>query len=235
MSFTARKSRNSDGPELILHLGAHRTGSTRLQSILDSNQEVLVQNGIVALTPPRPGKRNLPTIRDVIRVLPGRPKHLPRYILKRVRTRALFSRLVADGAIGYRPRRIIVSEENLFGSPFLPTGIGLYPSTFRRLILFRNLVAFIPCEIHLTIRAYDTFLVSLYAMLSVYSARQVPTFEKSGQGILRSTGVGPKLSAMWLAHSPALFSRLPGSSTIPWRDEYRIWWVSAAQRPSLRR
>lgn len=164
-------------PEFILHLGAQRTGSTRLQTVLDTNRDVLTRNGIVALTPPRPGKRSSPTVRDVVRVLPRKPKHLPRYILKRAGARALFSGLVADGASSPGLRRIIVSEENLIGSPFRPDGFGLYPSTYWRLKLFRNLVGLDPYEIHLTIRAYDTFLVSLYAMLSVYSARGVRPFD----------------------------------------------------------
>lgn len=70
-------------PEFILHLGAQRTGSTRLQTVLDTNRDLLTRNGIVALTPPRPGKRISPTVRDVVRILPRKPKHLPRYILKR--------------------------------------------------------------------------------------------------------------------------------------------------------
>lgn len=177
ISFASRKSRKVDNPEFVLHLRAHRTGSTRLQSILDTNRDVLARNGIVALTPPRPGKRISPTVRDVVRALPRRPKHLPRYILRRSGARDLFSKLVADSAPSHGLRRLIVSEENLIHPSFLPDGFGLYPSTYRRLVLFRNLVGIDPCEIHLTIRAYDTFLVSLYAMLSVYSARGVRPFD----------------------------------------------------------
>ena len=177
MSFRSRKNRDTDRPDFVLHLGAHRTGSTRLQSILDANREVLARNGIVALTPPRPGKRISPTVRDVVRMLPRKPKHLPRYILRRAGARALFSMLIADSVPSHGLRRLIVSEENLMYPAFLADGSGLYPSTYRRLKSFRNLVGLDPREIHLTIRAYDTFLVSLYAMSSINWGRGVPPFD----------------------------------------------------------
>ena len=177
ISFSSRKSRNSDRPDFVLHLGAHRTGSTRLQSILDANREVLARNGIVALTPPRPGKRISPTVRDVVRMLPRKPKHLPRYILKRAGARALFSMLIADSVPSHGLRRLIVSEENLMYPAFLPDGFGLYPSIYWCLKSLRDLAGLGPSEIHLTIRAYDTFLVSLYAMSSIYSTRAVRPFD----------------------------------------------------------
>ena len=170
-------------PEIILHLGAHRTGSTRLQSILDANRDALATNATVALTPPRPGKRASPTIRDVLALLPtGRSRPVRRY-LKLRKARAMFRDLVADGPPGPAPRRIIVSDETMLGSCFRTDGFGLYPCAYPSLAALRRLLGRPPSAVHLTLRAYDTFLVSVYAMAAVYR-RDVPPFDDIRETLL---------------------------------------------------
>ena len=170
-------------PEIILHLGAHRTGSTRLQSILDANRDALATNATVALTPPRRGKRASPTIRDVLALLPtGRSRPVRRY-LKLRRARAMFRDLVADGPPGPAPRRIIVSDETMLGSCFRTDGFGLYPCAYPSLAALGRLLGRPPSAVHLTLRAYDTFLVSVYAMAAVYR-RDVPPFDDIRETLL---------------------------------------------------
>ena len=92
-----------DLPEIVLHLGAHRTGSTRLQYVLDANRDALATNATVALTPPRPGKRVSPTIRDVLALVPtGRCRPVRHYLRLR-KARAMFRDLVADRPPGTPP------------------------------------------------------------------------------------------------------------------------------------
>ncbi len=164
-------------PEVILHLGAHRTGSTRLQIILDANRDILAEADIVVLTPPRLGKRISPTIRDVVIALPGKREFLLKRLRKLRQARALFFDLVAQGLRDTAGRRVIISEENLLGPPFESTGEGLYVSAYSRLSAFRQLLGRSPSEIHLTFRSYDTFLVSVYAMRAVYG-KQIPPYEE---------------------------------------------------------
>ena len=161
-------------PAVILHLGAHRTGSTRLQTILDMNRDVLAEDGLAVLTPPRPGKRITPTIRDVIAALPRqRQTRFGRFRNIR-KARVIFSNLIAGSAPHPAPGRSIVSDENLLSDPFDLSGAGLYPSAYPRLSAFRELLGCPPCEIHLTTRSYDTFLVSAYAMMAVYKGGMPP-------------------------------------------------------------
>ena len=163
-------------PEIVLHLGAHRTGSTRLQIILDANSDILAEAGIAALTPPRPGKRISLTIRDAIDALPGAQVNFVKRFRKLQSARALFHGLIADGKPDTAVPKLIVSEENLLGPVFEATGEGLYSSAFPRLAAFHQMLGRSPSEIHLTLRSYDTFLVSVYAMRAVYGGK-IPLFD----------------------------------------------------------
>ena len=172
-----------DLPEIILHLGPQRTGSTRLQSILDANRDALATNATVALTPPRPGKRASRTIRDVLALVPTERSWPVRHSLKLRKARALFRDLVADGPPGPAPRRIIVSDETMLGPCFRADGFGLYPCAYPSLAALRRLLGRPPSAVHLTLRAYDTFLVSVYAMAAVYR-RDVPPFDDIRETLL---------------------------------------------------
>ena len=172
-----------DLPEIILHLGAHRTGSTRLQYILDANRDALAAHATVALTPPRQGKRVSPTIRDVLALTPTGRYRPVRHYLKRRRARAMLRHLVAARPPDPPPRRIILSDETMLGPYFRIDGFGLYPSAYPRLAALRRLLGRPPSAVHLTLRAYDTFLVSVYAMAAVY-LRAVPPFDDIREPLL---------------------------------------------------
>ena len=175
--------RQPDLPEIILHLGAHRTGSTRLQYVLDANRDALAAHATVALTPPRRGKRVSPTIRDVVALVPTRRSRPLRRYLKRHLARAILRRLLADRPPGPPPRRIILSDENMLGPGFRTDGLGLYPSAYPRLAALRRFLGRPPSAVHLTLRAYESFLVSAYAMSAVYR-RAVPPFDDIREPLL---------------------------------------------------
>ena len=123
-----------DLPEIILHLGAQRTGSTRLQYILDANRDALAAHATVALTPPRQGKRVSPTIRDVLALTPTGRYRPVRHYLKRRRARAMLRAMLALRLVDIcrrpPPRTgVILSDETMLGPRISGCdGFGLYPS-----------------------------------------------------------------------------------------------------------
>ncbi len=165
-------------PLIVLHAGAHRTGTTRLQFLLDDNRDALTGAGVAALTPPRAGKRGAATIRDVVGRLPDTRRSA---LVSVLRTRPgdgprrRLERMIAEACAPGIPERLIFSDENLLGPPFDRSGRGLYPFARRRLAAFARLLDRAPAEVHLSLRSYDAFLVSAYAMQAVHGAR-VPPF-----------------------------------------------------------
>ena len=91
--------------------------------------------------------------------------------------------LIADRLPDRPPRRIILSDENMLGPGFRTDGFGLYPYAYPRLAALRRLLGRPPSAVHLTLRAYDTFLVSVYAMAAVYR-RDVPPFDDIRETLL---------------------------------------------------
>lgn len=160
---------------IILHLGAHRTASTRLQADLDDNRDLLLSRGILALTPPRPGKRGDERLRNLIRAAaPALAQGWPRRTLARHRLRGELAALLAGAAGALTPTRLILSDEMLLDVAFAPDGTGLYPRAEPRLAAFRSLLPAPPAEVHLTIRDYASFIVSAYAMRAVYAGPLPP-------------------------------------------------------------
>jgi hypothetical protein len=162
-------------PPITLHLGAHRTATTRLQKTLDNNAGLLTSEGVAALTPPYAGKRKVLTIRDVHqisrRALSSR--FLPKCLYFRNRANQALKTLIPQAT-----RRIIISDENMLGPIFnRATGHGIYPNAAEHLQAVRKLLGSSVCEIHLTLRSYEQFIVSAYAMSALY-AGTVPPFEK---------------------------------------------------------
>ena len=164
-------------PRIVLHVGAHRTGTTRLQILLDDNRDALAGVGLAALTPPRAGKRGVATIRDVVRRLPETRRSALMWFLRfppGYGPRRRLDRMIAEACAPGTPERLIFSDENLLGPPFDLSGRGLYPFARRRLAAFAGLLDRAPAEVHLTLRSYDAFLVSAYAMQAVHGARVLP-------------------------------------------------------------
>jgi hypothetical protein len=162
-------------PPITLHLGAHRTATTRLQKTLDNNAGLLTAEGVAALTPPYAGKRNKLTIRSVHRM--SRRALNSRFLPKRLYFRNRANQTL-KALIPQTTRRIIISDENMLGPIFdRVTGRGLYPDAAEHLQAVRKLLGSDICEIHLTLRSYEQFIVSAYAMSALY-AGNLPPFEK---------------------------------------------------------
>jgi hypothetical protein len=162
-------------PPITLHLGAHRTATTRLQQILDHNAGLLTAEGVAALTPPYAGKRNSSTFRGVHqmsrRALSSRSQFKRLYF--RNRANQTLKSLIPPAT-----RRIIISDENMLGPIFnRATGNGIYPDAAEHLLAVKKLLGTSVCEIHFTLRSYAQFIVSAYAM-SVLYAGNLPRFEK---------------------------------------------------------
>ena len=173
--------------QLVLHLGAHRTGTTSIQAALDSASGELSRSGIVALTPPRPGKRGLITVRKLVKILVSAkgPAALLKLPLKRYQSRNLLDELIRD--CGVEPTgisRLILSDEMMPGRAFAPDGSSLYPFALDHLNSLKRVLSRPVDEIHLTLRSYDSFLTSVYAMRAVY-AHDIPPFDEIAGRLLK--------------------------------------------------
>ncbi len=80
---------------------------------------------------------------------------------------------------------LVLSDENLLGNPFsYPHGEAIYPNCQSRLKATSRVVFKPPQRVHLTIRNYATFLVSVYAMSALYRP-EAPAFETVKDRFLR--------------------------------------------------
>lgn len=167
-------------PTITLHLGAHRTGTTRLQKILDGNNRVLAEHGLVALTPHYDGKRGEYTIRNVVNSI-NRSTNLRAkspFSLKRFKhTRK--ARVGFDALCGSSSQKILLSDEVTLGPIFeKPTGRAIYRRAEGNLRALRRFLRNRVASVCLGVRSYETFLVSAYAMDAVRSRNRnhVPEF-----------------------------------------------------------
>lgn len=169
----------TNNTQLVLHVGAHRTGSTSLQWRLDALSDALRRNGIVALTPPREGKRGSPTLRDAtkVRISTNGLWRKPRQRAALRAARVLLADRISSEVGSTRVRRLILSDEVMLGPPFGPGGESVYPEADRKLATLQRILPQKPTEVHLVLRSYDSFLRSAYAMLAVYTDG-VASFEK---------------------------------------------------------
>ena len=172
--------------EITLHLGAHRTATTALQILLDGMQATLSEDGVAILTPPRPGKRENKSVRDVLRSSRSAAASGVRFIARRGQRRAVrkdLDALLLDAVGGRTPVRAVISEEMLLGPAFGRKGRGLYPMAERYLGSFAAILPGHVTDIHLTVRSYASFLVSVYSMRAVY-AGGLPPFDDLREKLL---------------------------------------------------
>lgn len=160
---------------LVLHLGAHRTGTTSLQAALDHAQRPLHDAGVVALVPPRPGQRKGKWLRAhygahqrryarASRFLPGRMWVAP-LVLRRFR-RQLETR------VDPRCQTLILSEEEFLGVVFdRRYKMEIYPHLDSSLGLLSRFARTQPTTIFLGIRSYAEFCLSAYLMTCIYGLR----------------------------------------------------------------
>ena len=160
-------------PEVILHIGAHRTGTTTLQAALDDASTELANLGIVALTPPRAEKRGQVSIRKLANLAGRARRPLGRALIwyHRYQAKTLIENILqAQSTDLSKIRRLVISEEKILGSVFRKNGHSIYPSARSQLSAFKSLLPYQVDEVHLTIRSYERFLTSAYAMRSVFGS-----------------------------------------------------------------
>lgn len=159
--------------EIRLHIGAHRTGSTRVQAELSRRAAHLASRGVATAWPEqlRRGKTRL------ARLYP----RLPGPLQTAVAARALPGLIAArDAAAAQGARVLLVSEENLAGSidAILRSG-RLYPDIGRRLRGLRPVLSETPVTLLLAVRSYDGFFASAYAHRTTRGPR--PDFDQLKQ------------------------------------------------------
>lgn len=151
--------------DLVLHIGAHRTGSRAIGGAIEANQAALRRDGVSAwlhnrlrATPDFPGVTQL--CQDASN---GDAD-------ARSRLTALTDRLGDDyyEEAEYRRRLVLLSEENIIGT--MRDNIStrsLYLDLPRRLAAYASILPVAPRRIALGIRSYETLWLSVYMFLLV--------------------------------------------------------------------
>ncbi|WP_182870593.1 hypothetical protein [Stieleria mannarensis] len=189
-----------------LHVGAPRTGTTRIQTVLDSNYDFLLTKGVLALTPPRPGKRNEQTVRSVIGLARGSATSRTGWATKHL-ARRKFSRLIPGGA-----RSAVISDESMLGPIFdRKTGVGLFPNVVKNLRPMVHLTRNRIQRVCLAIRSYDSFIPSAYAMAALYNR------DKFAVSALQNALVNPNRG--WVELISDIVATIPDAEIIVWHYE----------------
>lgn len=188
--------------ELILHLGAHRTGTTALQHVLRTNRKSLDRRGI--------GYWGPGILRKVIGagLLQGAERQDMRGAVAADPSKARDDLGERAGAARERGiARIVVSEENLIGT--MPSNLGwaqLYPHTGARLAVLARLLPQAPAAIYLSIRDYAGYWASAYAFSAL--RRRLPDFADIAPDILRGPRGWPEVAADIAAAFPGAALKL---------------------------
>lgn len=159
---------NEPRPNTVLHLGAHRTGTTSLQSIFQRNQDVLARENI-AYWGPR--KMRVPNLRDYY----GEATNSPRNLETQAQIRAEMSQLVQDGV-----ETLLISEENLLGTMEhnLKTQ-SLYATAGEKLRSYASVLGEAPERLVLSVRDYAEFWQSIY-VFRLMAKKQVRPLDAIG-------------------------------------------------------
>jgi hypothetical protein len=136
--------------EIVLHIGAHRTGTTAMQQMLAANREVLEAAGITALVHG-----------DLARAVPGFSRIGKREGWDEIR--AAFD-AATEGA-----RQVLVSEENLIGDIGWNIRSGsFYWRARAKLEACRDFLGTAPKRIGLGVRSYESYWISAHAIELTY-------------------------------------------------------------------
>ena len=214
----------------ILHLGAHRTGTTSIQYALDQNSHSLLQEGIVCLTPPRMGKRNETTIRRIAGALPKLGRRFS-YVLPwvlAIRQKSVLEELMIEQSQGKPFSSVIVSEENFMGDAFAMVGKSdlLYPDLANRLRGLKRVFGSSISRLHICIRSYETFLPSYYAKVAMYGKGR--DFESIKARWMRFEGGWPSVIQRIAEHLPD--ARLRVTTFESATPEETFWEIIGSQR-----
>ena len=156
--FGPANDRAGDPMDLILHIGAHRTGTTTFQQYLQRNVIRLGDAGVEAWTPDR-------TRQGLFAGLLGPDDDMsgPAALRRAERATGLI-RLRMDDLWGAGRQCLLVSEENMIGTPRGNLiGQALYPGLTLRLERFLPAFEDGCIRIGIAIRSYETFWASCLA------------------------------------------------------------------------
>jgi len=152
--------------EIILHIGAHRTGSSAIEAVLAANQDALRAAGVELWRPA--ALRRM----EAFRINRGQP-------VSEAARAALAEHLEQRGG-----STALLTEENMIGriEGNLERG-HFYSYAAARLALYRDLLPVAPRRIGIGIRDYADFFVSSYAY--VMAERPQPPFEELAPRLAR--------------------------------------------------
>ncbi len=198
--------------ELILHLGAHRTGSTALTRCLRKNDALLLRKGVA--TWPAEGLRHLPHFGAVPELTglaaAGRlPADQSLTELRQV-LKAEADRLEVTGH-----RRLILSEENISGLMLANlSGAVFYAAAAARLTAYATVLPRRPAVVALGLRDYASLWPSVHSYL--LPRHPLPPFAEVAQALC-DTGRG------WCDLVADIRAVFPGAQVLLWRhDLFRL-------------
>jgi hypothetical protein len=197
--------------DLILHLGAHRTGSTALIRCLRKNDALLGRAG-AGLWPPEL-VRDLPPFGAVpelaLKAAGGAARADKALVHLRQVLKTEADRLEATGC-----GRLIMSEENLIGSMRMNLSkASLYPDLGNRLAAYAAVLPRRPAVVALGLRDYGSLWLSAYAY--VLPRHPLPSFADIAQALCHMPRAWPDV----LADIRAVF---PDAQVLLWRhDQFR--------------
>lgn len=157
---------------IILHIGAHRTGSSSLQAALHIAESDLAHTGVDIIVPRVPGFRENSDHRQALSHLlkhdrNRRVKHFPGSI-----GAAFKFRKCARNYLMHAPRKntdLIWSDENILGKAISPDAPGvLYPEAFENLRTLKDIAGKNVSRVVMSIRSYPEFLMSYEIMQQSY-------------------------------------------------------------------
>lgn len=187
----------------VVHLGAHKTATTYLQTLLARNVVALERNGVGYLHPK--------TLRPLFATAPRRNTKTER--ARRVASRAWVLKHKLENARDLQRKRMLISEELLIGSlRGLMQGRGLYRDAGRELRAVTSVLEGQPVTIAMALRSYETFFVSAYGQV-LSGWKYIPFSDDLRQSLLTDSRGWPELLAEIMQALP------PGSDLRVWRHE----------------
>ena len=128
-----------------LYIGAHKTATTHIQTLLEHNRDILKANHIQLSTPPQLRKSWLPSFLNYCH-------HDNNAHIEKLKKEA-----PSDGIW-------ILSDENITGTPyeFKISNKGIYPNIEKRLKCLKSLFPNAKIELFFSLRSYDSFYRSTY-------------------------------------------------------------------------
>lgn len=145
-------------PEIILHLGVHKTATTHIQSRLWNSREKLLSHGIQYI--------GLNELREIMTSKLGGGRSA--------------SEIVTALAPFMDAEKLVISDENILGGTDMPGSKKLYSSAKDRLSVLVGALNQYKITAHITLRDYADYLISRYCeSLRHYKYRSFSTYYKN--------------------------------------------------------